>query len=108
MIVVVGRVRTDDARRADLVRIGQTVAAASREEDGCRSYRVYEDTERPNEFVFVEEWDSHQALEKHFRTPHIAEFMRTVPAAIDGPSDVKFHTIASTVDLAELDVARTA
>ena len=30
MIVVVGRVRTDAERREELVRLGQTVAAASR------------------------------------------------------------------------------
>ena len=58
MIVVVGRVQTDAGRRAELVRIGQVVAAASRLERGCISYRLYEDTENENEFVFVEEWDS--------------------------------------------------
>ena len=62
MIVVVGRAVTDDARREDFIRIAQAVARASRGEDGCRSYRVYEDTERPNEFVFVEEWESTEAL----------------------------------------------
>ena len=37
-----------------LIRIGQTVAKASREEPGCISYRLYEDTELANEFVFVD------------------------------------------------------
>ena len=41
MIVVVGRVQTDAGRRAELVRIGQTVAATSRLEPACISYRVY-------------------------------------------------------------------
>jgi quinol monooxygenase YgiN len=103
MIVVVGRVVTDTARREDLVRIAQAVARASREEKGCLSYRIYEDTEIENEFVFVEEWESQQALQRHFGTPHIAQFMRAVPAAVTAPPDVKFHTIASTVDLADLN-----
>jgi Antibiotic biosynthesis monooxygenase len=58
MIVVVGRVRTNADKRDALVRIGQAVAAESRTETGCLSYRLYEDTERENEFVFVEEWAS--------------------------------------------------
>ncbi|HEV3129819.1 MAG TPA: putative quinol monooxygenase [Solirubrobacteraceae bacterium] len=102
MIVVVGRVQTDSEKRAELVRIGQAVAAASRQESGCISYRVYEDTERENEFVFVEEWESDEALRRHFATSHIGEFMRAIPAAVVAPPDVKFHTIASTMDLADV------
>jgi quinol monooxygenase YgiN len=55
MIVVVGRVKTDEEKRDALVRVGQAVAAASRNEPGCLSYRLYEDTELRNDFVFVED-----------------------------------------------------
>ena len=41
MIVVVGRVQSDPEKRDALIRIGQAVAKASREEPGCISYRVY-------------------------------------------------------------------
>jgi quinol monooxygenase YgiN len=102
MIVVVGRVRTDADRRSELVRIGQAVAEASRAEPGCTSYRLYEDTEIANEFVFVEEWESSEALQQHFGTAHIAEFMRAIPATIVAPRDVKFHTISSSMDLADV------
>jgi quinol monooxygenase YgiN len=102
MIVVVGRVKSDADRRGELIRIGQAVAAASRAEQGCISYRVYEDTELDNEFVFVEEWADEAALQAHFATPHIAEFMRAIPAAIVAAPDVKFHTIASSMDLADV------
>src|SRR5438445_405128 len=102
MIVVVGRVRTDAERREALVAIGQRVAAASRAEAGCRGYRIYQDTEDPDEFVFVEEWDGEQALQEHFGTAHIAEFMGAIPGAIVAPPDVKFHEIAGTRDLAEV------
>lgn len=102
MIVVVGRVRTDADRRSELVRIGQAVAACSRAETGCISYRLYEDTEIANDFVFVEEWESNDALQQHFATPHVREFMQSIRATIVGPPDVKFHTIASSMDLADV------
>jgi quinol monooxygenase YgiN len=104
MIVVVGRVQTDADRRAALIGVGQAVASASREEAECISYRQYEDVERTNEFVFVEEWESSDALQQHFATKHVGEFMRAIPATIVAPPDVKFHTIASTMDLAEVSV----
>jgi quinol monooxygenase YgiN len=105
MIVVVGRVKTDGEKRAELIRIARGVAAASRAEEGCISYRIYEDTELENEFVFVEEWADEAALQRHFGTPHIAEFMPAILTAITAPPDVKFHTIASSKDLAEVSGA---
>lgn len=102
MIVVVGRVQTDADRRDQLIGIAQTLAGASRLEPGCISYRFYEDTEQPNEFVFVEEWESDEALQQHFGTEHIGQFMRAVPATVTAPPDVNFHTIASSRDLSNV------
>jgi quinol monooxygenase YgiN len=102
MIVVVGRVRTDSERRDELIQIGQAVARASRGEPGCIGYRLYEDTEVPNDFVFVEEWADREALQEHFGTPHIERFMRAIRDVIVAPPDVKFHTIESSMDLAEV------
>jgi quinol monooxygenase YgiN len=108
MIVVVGRVRTNAELRAGLVRIGQAVAAASRAEAACISYRLYEDTEVPNDFVFVEEWASEEALRAHFATTHVAEFMQAIIPTVVAAPDVKFHTIASTMDLSEVATAGPA
>ncbi len=102
MIVVVGRVKTDEDKRDALVRIGQTVATVSREETGCISYRLYEDTELANEFVFVEEWEDSGALQRHFATSHVREFLQAIRATIIAPPDVKFHTVGSTMDLADV------
>jgi quinol monooxygenase YgiN len=102
MIVVVGRVRTDARRRARLVEIGQRVAAASRQEPGCISYELYQDSEDENAFLFVEQWDSEAALRQHFATAHIAEFMGAIPETLVAEPDVKFHTVASTKTLADV------
>lgn len=85
MIVVVGRVRTDADKREALVRVGQGVAAASRAESGCISYRLYEDTETENDFVFVEEWENNEALQLHFASSHVRDFMQAITATIVAP-----------------------
>jgi quinol monooxygenase YgiN len=102
MIVVVGRVRTDADKREALIRIGQHVARSSRAEAGCINYRLYEDTETANDFVFIEEWESDEALQTHFTTPHIAELMRTIPDTMVAPPEVSFHTIERTRDLSNI------
>ncbi|MGH2864996.1 MAG: putative quinol monooxygenase [Solirubrobacteraceae bacterium] len=102
MIVVIGRVKADAEEREAMIRSGQALAAASRGEAGCIDYRLYEDTENEDEFVFVEEWASDEALKQHFRTTHMAEFMRSAPAMLVAAPDVKFHEIANTRDLSEV------
>jgi quinol monooxygenase YgiN len=102
MIVVVGRVSTDDDKRATLIRVGQAVARASRAEPGCLHYELYADTENEHEFVFVEEWETEEALQRHFTTPHIAEFMQAITGAIIAPPDVSFHTVQSSRDLSDV------
>jgi quinol monooxygenase YgiN len=102
MIVVIGRVKTDAERRERLIDVGQRVSQASREEAGCASYRLYEDTERPNEFVFIEVWESEEALQRHFATAHIAAFMQAVPETLIEAPDVQFHTVAGSRGLADI------
>ena len=102
MIVVVGRVKTDAQKRDELIGVGGAVAQASRAEAGCLSYRLYEDSEIPNEFVFLEEWESSQALEDDFRTAHVASFLQAIGACVTAAPEVKFHEIASSRDLADV------
>ncbi len=102
MIVVVGKVTTDSERREELIRLGETVAAASREEPGCLGYRLYQATDDENAFVFVEEWEDREALDAHFRTPHIATFMRAFPKTLAAPPDVRFHDVSGSRSLAEV------
>jgi quinol monooxygenase YgiN len=66
------------------------------------SYRLYQDIDNENEFVFVEEWESDAALQQHFASSHIAEFLQAIRATIVAPPDVKFHSIASSRDLADV------
>jgi quinol monooxygenase YgiN len=103
MIVVIGRIRTDAARRADFLRLGRTLVAASRAEAGCMHYALHEDVDDDDDFVFVEEWESQEALERHLAMPHIAEFKHAVYPTLAAAPDTRFHTIASTLDLAEVD-----
>ncbi len=57
------------AREAALEMMAETA-----KEDGCISYRFYEDIGAPGVFRVYEEWQSDAALEAHFAAPHMARF----------------------------------
>ncbi len=39
-----------------------------RKEKGCLGYSVYRDYEKENTYILVGEWQTRQAMEKHFQT----------------------------------------
>jgi quinol monooxygenase YgiN len=70
------------------------LAAASREEDGCNAYKVFQSQTNPLEFVCYESWASDAALEKHMTTPHVAQaFEKGVPLLAEPPDRRVYTTI---------------
>jgi len=95
VILVTGRARVPAENRERFNEVATTMCAGSREDGGCSGYRVYEDLEQPEHYVFVEEWADEAALQSHFAHPHTATFMRELAGLLTGPADVVFHTTAS-------------
>jgi quinol monooxygenase YgiN len=95
-VIVIGRVRCRPEQRADLVALLERLQEASRRDEGCLRYGFSAAIEDDHAFVAVEEWASRDALAAHLRQPHIAEFVRDLPAAIDAPPEVAMHEIAGT------------
>ncbi|HDZ5417139.1 TPA: antibiotic biosynthesis monooxygenase [Vibrio harveyi] len=50
----------------------------SREEEGCCQYELYLDQKIEGLFMFQEIWASQEALDKHLKSPHIAQFISTL------------------------------
>jgi quinol monooxygenase YgiN len=96
MILVTGRAQVPAEHRERFIEVAGTMCRASRDDDGCLGYRVYEDLEQPGHHVFVEEWRDDQALQAHFATPHTAAFMAALPGLLGGAPEVLFHAVGQT------------
>lgn len=96
MIVVTGRVRIAAENRERFVEASTEMCRRSREEDGCRGYRVYGDLEQDDRYVYVEEWADDEALQRHFSEPHTRAFLAALAPLLAEPGDAVFHTVASS------------
>lgn len=74
MIVVSGEFEIAPADREAGLAAAAKMAVESRRESGCLSYAFYTSVEDPARIRVFEEWESVEALEQHFQTPHMAEF----------------------------------
>jgi quinol monooxygenase YgiN len=102
MVVLLARVSVKPDERHRWLDLAAAVAAPSRVEEGCERYAIYEDIERPNDFVFVEQWRSLDALRDHFRTSHFTEFFEALGDVVAAQPEAHVHDVASTASLEEV------
>jgi quinol monooxygenase YgiN len=96
MILVIGRVRCAAEQRDGLVSLFETMQSESRREDGCLRYGFFAAVEDPLSFVAVEEWRDREALDAHFRQPHLHEFTLGLLERVSERPEVAIHEVLDT------------
>jgi quinol monooxygenase YgiN len=95
MIVVAGTVAVVPARREEAARVALAMAEATRREAGCRAYRFSTDLADPNLFLVFEEWESAEALARHFESAHMRVFRERLPGLVAGPPAIRRYEVSS-------------
>lgn len=95
MIVIAGSVAVRPERRDEAIRIARTMAAATRQESGCVTYRFSVDVDDPNTLLLFEEWETEEALGRHFQTPHMEAFRAALPDLLGGAPMLRRYVVAS-------------
>lgn len=78
MILVTGAIRARQDQFDQALELAEEHVARSRQENGCVSHAVYRDLEDPLRLVFVERWESREALAAHFAKRSSREFVTAV------------------------------
>jgi quinol monooxygenase YgiN len=78
MIIVLGSFVVRDGGMPQALALSQQHVRRSRAEPGCIEHNVSVDAERPDRLVFVERWESAQALQAHFSVPESRAFAKEV------------------------------
>ena len=99
MIVIAGTVRIMPERRDDAVRAALEMSEATRAEAGCLGYRFFADLADSALFFVFEEWESEEALARHFASEHMKVFQRHVPDLVAGPPAIRRYAIASVAPM---------
>jgi quinol monooxygenase YgiN len=91
MIIVAGTISVDpddfDSYRA----VAETMIASTLEEDGCQVYNFAQSVVDPSEVRIFEIWDSKEALEAHFVSPHMAVFQEALSGLKIGDRDLALY-----------------
>ncbi len=95
MIVVAGTATIHPEHWDEAVQRAQQMSATSEAEAGCISYRIYVNpTERDTFFIF-EQWETAEALTKHFQTSHFQEFGAYLATVLNGNMNIQRYEVSS-------------
>jgi len=78
MLIVLARGTVHADKRDDFIAAAKACTEATRQEQGCLTYDFFQSVTDPNRFQSVETWESQEAIDAHFRAPHLAAFFEAV------------------------------
>lgn len=84
MIIVHGKFPVKPQMRDEALEIMERMSVASRAEDGCVSYEFYVGLSDPDMLLLFQEWESVEALQNHFETDHMEDFLKFLPDILAG------------------------
>lgn len=93
MIIVHGTFPVKAALRDEALALMRQMALASKIEEGCISYEFYVGLTQPNSLMLFQEWESVEALQNHFETKHMEEFMKQLPDVLDGEISTRRYEV---------------
>ena len=93
MIVVAGTATIHPEHWDEAVQQGQQMSTATEAEIGCISYRIYVHPTERNTFFIFEEWETAEALAKHFQAPHFQAFGTYLASVLNGGMNIQRYEV---------------
>ncbi len=84
MIIVHGTFPVKPQHRDQALKLMQTMSMATRAEPGCISYEFFVGLSDPDTMLLFQEWESVEALQDHFESSHMEEFLGNLPDVLNG------------------------
>ncbi|UKK84539.1 antibiotic biosynthesis monooxygenase [Sphingopyxis sp. BSN-002] len=91
MILITGHVILTPEHRERMIALGAEHSARSRAEPGCLAHHCHVDVEDALRLVFVEEWESIDAVRTHFAVPASGAFVAEMRALSPRPPVIRIY-----------------
>jgi quinol monooxygenase YgiN len=91
LILITGHVILTPEHRERMIALGAEHSARSRDEPGCLAHNCHIDVENPDRLMFVEEWESVDAVRTHFAVPASAAFVAEMCALSSQPPAIRIY-----------------
>ena len=94
MIGVVAKLTIADGKQADFEQVAKDLMAKVKaNEPGCLTYQLYKTKGSDNEYIFMEQYASQDALDAHGKTEYFQAAMPGLGACLAGAPDIAYYDI---------------
>jgi quinol monooxygenase YgiN len=87
-VMVVARVRAKPGLETKVKDECLALVGPSRAEKGCINYDLYRAIDDPTLFVFYENWESREDIERHLEMPYCSAFDEQVDGRLAEPEEI--------------------
>ena len=91
MILITGHVIMTPEHRERMIALGAEHSARSRREAGCLAHNCHVDIENPDRMMFVEEWESIDAVRANFAVSASGAFVAEMRALSPEPPVIRIY-----------------
>jgi len=95
VIYVVAALTVKPEKCAELIAGARVCVAETRKEAGNIAYDMHQSVTDPTKMVFVERWESHEALAPHEASAHVKTFLGIVTKCLAAPPRIEIITPAN-------------
>ena len=85
---IVATLKIKDGAQAEFEAVANELVQKSRQEPGCHGYTLWR-TADANTYVFVEHYESAEAIDEHMKSDHYRQIGRRLGPFLDGAPDLK-------------------
>lgn len=90
---VVALFKSKPGRSEDLKNFLSALIPPTRRETGCLRYELHQNAADPSDFVFLEEWESHAAIDAHMQSSHVQAALPRVGEFLEADPDIRRYSL---------------
>ena len=106
MIIATFRFKVPNARRKDFLDSARLVSGPTEVQPGCISCRFYQDLGNPDSIFFVEEWKSHEDLERRIKSDDYRIILEMMELSEEQP-EININTISNSEGFEAIEALRS-
>lgn len=91
MIKVVAKKLVNEGKLEVVISLYEQLVQATRKEEGCIKYELYQDEKEPRILAVIEEWESKEALAIHMKSEHFTRIVPMIGEHTEKKADINIY-----------------
>lgn len=93
MIKIVAKFTLKEDKIDEFKSLASELVTETRREDGCISYRLFQEMNNVKVLTFIEEWENQNALDRHMQSKHFKEILPKLAETQEKDADISIYQL---------------